>query len=253
MRKKLVQLLLLILAAAITACSPDKKIPESTLVKILVDIHMADAVSRQSSENAGSKKTGDSTTYYLPVLQKYGYTKEQLLAAMQRYGYSKDKARKLYGKVEKKLEKQEKHYKKERDKAFRKQDIWAAKDSYSLPQDDDTARLFFSVPVQGLGRYCLSAEFTLFSKDSVQSPHLTLYLYSESRDSIWQRKTIGQSRNGEANFYSAELNNDSPLATHVRGYLLDYNLADTIFAKTRHAKVQHVMLRYVPPPIRACD
>jgi hypothetical protein len=252
MIKKLTQLLLLLSAAAILSCTSKGKIPERKLAKILAEFHLTDAVNKQQSES-GSARYRDSTAYYLPILQKYGYTAEQLHSSMMQYGYHKEKARGLYKKVEKILEKQEAQYKKNRDKEYARQNIWEIQNAYSLPQDGDTSRLFFSVPLRGLGDYHLSANFTLYSNDSAQNPHLTVYFYAEQNDSSWQQKTVGQNRNGEANFYNLKLDNDSRLATHVQGYLFDYDIVDTVAATIRHAKVQNIMLRYIPKPILACD
>lgn len=97
---------LAVIAVALAACGERKTIPERKLVKILADMHLADAALEQGCRS----KRRDSSAVYTAILDEYGYTLTQLHSSMAVYSRSKDDADKLYGKVCKRLEKLQKQY-----------------------------------------------------------------------------------------------------------------------------------------------
>jgi len=124
-------LLLLMLAVA---CGGRKTIPERTLVKILAEMHTVDAALEQGEVRLSARQL-DSTAVYTAILDKYGYTVTQLYNSMTAHSRSKEDAEKLYGKVCKRLEKQQKRYAAEL--AAERGDSIAVSDTLQLKAVDD--------------------------------------------------------------------------------------------------------------------
>ena len=255
-------LYLAIAAIALTACGERKTIPKRKLVKILFEMHTVDAALEQSSSRLSGRQL-DSTAVYTAILDKYGYTVAQFFNSMKVYGRSKKDADKLYSKVYDLLDKQQKQYAKEVEMLYAMQNRWTQKSSWNFPDDGDTSRLEFSIPVaDSTGSYVLSADITLFPEDSVGSPRITMYLYayhcrkdsvlvdSVRVDTMFCADTVfGQVeqpvlRDGSVQNCTLTIAGNG-LATHVRGFILNRD-NDSLALKPRHATVKNIMLRHVP-------
>jgi hypothetical protein len=97
-RKPLLYYLAGLLSVAAVACT-SHRIAERTLVKLLADMHLADATMERQASTPRHMQRRDSTTVYHPLLEKYGCTEAQLHRSLAAYGTHKDKADKLYSKV----------------------------------------------------------------------------------------------------------------------------------------------------------
>ncbi len=254
---------ILFCVALVAACNGRKTIPKRNLVKILAEMHLADAALE---ENLAQRNPGrrDSTAVYLPILDEYGYTVEQLYSSIQEHCKTKGDADKLYDKVNKRLGKLQKQYAKEVKALHERQNCWSEKTSWQLPNDGDTSRLDFSIPSRGAGTYILSADVALAAGDSVSNPRMSMYLYAHRCridsivvDSIRRDTTIctdttfaqvEQSllREEQERSYSLSITVSDTLATHIRGYLLNHD-NDSLAHTRRYATVKNIMLRYVSP------
>ncbi|MDR1416640.1 MAG: DUF4296 domain-containing protein [Prevotellaceae bacterium] len=227
------------------ACSDRKYIPERKLVKMLAEMHQTDALLEDVHLSSYTSWRPDSTSVYVAILDRYGYTTEQLYNSLSRYGSSADKATTLYGKVCERLEKQQRRAHSKVEALHKRQDRWKGKSAWTLPNDGDTSRLPFSIPVVGLGEYILEANIALYSADSVSRPRMTMYLYSAASDSTLllveqevQRSEVGKD-------YSLAIANRNAAATHVRGYVFDRD-NDSLGSRPRYAAAKNIMLRFLP-------
>ncbi|MDR3296937.1 MAG: DUF4296 domain-containing protein [Prevotellaceae bacterium] len=99
------RLILLLGVALVAGCSSDT-VSQRTLVKVLAEIHLADAVM---DERHGAWER-DSTGVYLAIFDKYGCTPKQLENTLAKYCTTKDDATNLYSKVSNRLEKLQQSY-----------------------------------------------------------------------------------------------------------------------------------------------
>ncbi|MDR3365506.1 MAG: DUF4296 domain-containing protein [Prevotellaceae bacterium] len=235
----------LIFVVAVAACGGRKHIPERKLVEILAEMHLADAVMEVARISEHPSWRSDSTAVYTAILDRYGYSTEQLYKTVARYNASKDKATALYDKVNKRLEKLQSRASSKVEALHRQQNRWTEKSEWTLPADGDTLRLPFSIPVEGLGEYILEANIALFSADSVSRPRMTMYLYAAANDSVLLQAEREVQRNEAGQSYSLSIANRSGAATHVRGYVFDRD-ADSLSGSTRHIAAKNIMLRFLP-------
>ncbi|MDR2813786.1 MAG: DUF4296 domain-containing protein [Prevotellaceae bacterium] len=239
----------LILSIVVVACGDGKYIPERKLVKILAEMHLSDAVLEVARISSHTSWRSDSTAVYTAILDKYGYTPEQLYNTIARYGVSKDKATTLYDKVNKRLEKQQSSASSKVEALHRRQNRWTEKSEWTLPKDGNASRLPFSIPVEGPGEYILEATIALYNADSAHRPRMTLYLYAEASDStlLQVERTVQRSEEGQS--YSLSIVNRDSAATHVRGYVFDCDV-DSL-SSTRHIAARNIMLRFLPSAAEA--
>ncbi len=247
------------------ACNRDKTIPERQLVKILAEMHLADATFEESGTLRWDNRQRDSTAVYVPILNDYGYTVEELYSSMKKHSRTKEDVDKLYDKVYKRLAKLQKKYAKEVAKLYKQQNRWIQKADWRFPNDGDTLRLPFDIAVNdSMGSYILTADIMLLPTDSVSNPRMTMCLYTQVchqdsvlRDSVYADTTICADsllttldqplvRDGNELNYSITLVNTSAHATRVEGYILNCD-SDSLALKPRYATVRNIMLRYVSP------
>lgn len=249
MRLSHLTILGLIFSITMLACGDKKYIPERKLVRMLAEMHLADAVLEVAQVSSQASWRSDSTAVYTAILDRYGYTTEQLYNTIALYNGSKDKATKLYDNVSRRLEKLQKSAAGKVEALHRKQNRWTEKSDWTLPDDGDALRLPFSIPVEGLGEYILEATVTRYSADSAVRPRMTMYLYAEAADSLLQQAERDVQRGEEGQRYSLSIVNRDSTATHVRGYIFDCD-ADSL-SRPRHIAAKNIMLRFLPSATEA--
>ena len=69
-----------VLAAALTACRRDKRIPDDVFQKIITESLITDATIREiaSKSTRGQNVFSDTIDYYKPIAEKYGYTMQDV-------------------------------------------------------------------------------------------------------------------------------------------------------------------------------
>ncbi|MDR1022520.1 MAG: DUF4296 domain-containing protein [Prevotellaceae bacterium] len=226
------------------ACG-EKYIPERKLVKMLAEMHQTDALLDEAHIPEQASWRSDSTSVYVAILDKYGYTTEQLYNTLSRYGTSTGKSTKLYDKVCKRLEKQQSHVRRKVEALHRRQNRWTEKSEWTLPNDGDTLRLPFSIPVEGMGEYILEANIALYGADSASRPRMTMYLYAAESNAVLLRVEREVQRDEAGKDYSLAITNRDGAATHVRGFVFDHD-DDSLGCRPRYAAAKNVMLRFLP-------
>ncbi|MDR0415489.1 MAG: DUF4296 domain-containing protein [Prevotellaceae bacterium] len=236
----------LLFLLAVAACEGKKHIPERKLVKILAEMHLTDALLEETRLSAQLSWRPDSTAVYVAILDKYGYTTEQLYSTLTRYGASKSKSEKLYDKVCKQLEKQQSRARSRVEDLHSQQNRWTQEEEYTFSgSDNDTSRLPFSIPVEGLGEYILEANVALYGGDSATRPRMTMYLYAEAVDSVLLQVEQEVQHGEDGRDYSLAIANRDSAATHVRGYVFNRD-SDSLDILPRHAAAKGIKLRFLP-------
>jgi hypothetical protein len=222
-----------------------KYIPERKLVKVLAEMHQTDALLDEAHIPEQASWRPDSTSVYVAILDKYGYTTEQLYNTLSRYGSSATKSTKLYDKVCKRLEKQQSRVRSKVEVLHRRQNRWTEKSAWTLSGDGDTLRLPFSIPVEGTGEYILEANIALYSADSASRPRMTMYLYAAASNAVLLRVEREVQRDEAGKDYSLAITNRDGAATHVRGFVFDHD-DDSLSCRPRYAAAKDIMLRFLP-------
>lgn len=95
-----------VLLLALVSCRRDGRvIPASTLSDIYADMFMAD---QWVAQNSRARRTADTSDFYGPIFDKYGYTVEDYDASVRHYLQKPDKYAKILKGAGAKLSKQEK-------------------------------------------------------------------------------------------------------------------------------------------------
>ncbi len=84
------------LLAGVIACSRVRIIPESKLSQIYAEMLMADEWVR---EHPAARRVADTTLFYEPIFNKYGYTTSDYIATVDKYMYKPDEFAKVFEKT----------------------------------------------------------------------------------------------------------------------------------------------------------
>jgi hypothetical protein len=127
------------------------------LVNILIDVHVAGGVLSLSPVNKRFAFK-DSTSNYIDIIEKYGYTKEQMDNTMKYYFVKKPKQlQEIYDKVLSQLSEMETSIDAEFPKSPEPvKNLWEGNLTYSLPGEGAKEGIWFDIPVQDTGTYVLS-------------------------------------------------------------------------------------------------
>lgn len=86
-----------VLLSGIMSCSRRARIiPESKLSQIYAEMFMADEWLR---DHSGARRTADTTLFYEPIFNKYGYTTKDYIATVDEYIYKPDDFAKVFEKT----------------------------------------------------------------------------------------------------------------------------------------------------------
>jgi hypothetical protein len=136
----------------------DKKnlIPEKELVSLLTDIHIADGLLELPSVNKWASAL-DSISSYYQVIEKHGYTKENMDKTMKYYFLKEPKKlNKIYDQVLGILSEMEARVGKELSlEKARISNLWKGKDFYSSPSLSDYDSTKFEITLYKKGVYTL--------------------------------------------------------------------------------------------------
>ncbi len=189
MRKWLFISLMLLSIVACNKSEYDNIIPRRVLVPLLVDMHIADAIALNTivSNQFGGL---DSTILYQTVLEKYGYTKDDLVQTLEYYSSKPEKLIAIYDDVFSELSKQSEKAKKlySATTVAQTYHIWKPnKKRYSVHGDTVLYPPVFDISIDTTGTFVLSAKIKLTSKDESINPRILAYFYNPLKDSLENR------------------------------------------------------------------
>ncbi len=221
MRKWLFISVFLTLIFACNHRDRDNIIPRRDLVPLLIDMHIADAMALNTSVS-GQFGGLDSSLLYQSVLDKYGYTKDDLTRTLRYYSSKPEKLIGIYNDVFSTLSKESEEAKKLYSSTTIAQTyhIWKPKKPrYNV--HGDTARYppVFDVKIDTTGIFVLSVHAKIAPKDESANPRILAYFYNPFND------------NQERRIYFEEV----PMikSNYIREYTLLKECSDTSLSRLR--------------------
>ena len=184
MRKWLFLFCLLSIVACKSKNAADKLIPQKELVDLLVDLHIADAIALNHAINENFGKL-DSAILYHTVLEKHGYTKDQMEASIKYYSRDVEKMIGIYDDVFGELSKMSEDAKEVYSSAStsRTYRVWKAqKNRYTIKGDTVKYLPPFDFAVDTTGNFVLSVNIKLLPKDESVNPRISAYFYDPEDD-----------------------------------------------------------------------
>jgi len=246
-------LILIVFSLIAGSCSGRKKklekrnlIPEKEFVSILTDIHLADGLLALPKINTWFSSLDSISTYY-QIIEKHGYTKENMDNTMKYYFIKNPKKlNKIYDQVLGILSEMESRVEKESIMEMaRISNLWPGKDYYSFPNILGKDSTMFDITLYRTGIYTLSYSATLFPDDQSLNPGAIVY--SCSPDSIETGgkkyiKTIDYLKDGRPHSYNLTVTVPEKKILHLRGWLYDFD--NCPYGIEKHVKIENISITY---------
>ncbi len=226
----------------------DKKnlIPENELVSILTDIHIADGL--QILPKVGySHSSHDSINYYDLVVEKHGYSKEEMDRTMKYYFIENSKKlTKIYDQVLGILSEDESRI----DSDFINirshfKNLWSGKEFYSFPSLSGNDSTMFDIIANRPGVYSLTFTVSVFPDDQSFKPRPTLFSCNPDSLETGKRryvKTVDYIKDGRPHTYILSIRVPERTTYHLRGWLYDFD--NLSFSLKKHAIIENISLAF---------
>ncbi|MFW5752266.1 MAG: DUF4296 domain-containing protein [bacterium] len=238
------------------SCSGEKEInkkyliPREDFIHVLTDIHLADAMFI-SYEVKQKFKLSDSISYYGPILDEYGYTKQQLDSTLVYYSEHPGDYDKVYDEVLNKLSRLEgdiKNIEEEKARKLKLQNLWNRKENWELPAEGDKNTIDFKVPLKGAGIYTIQADILIYKNDRSLKPRISAsFINSDTNTSVqpenFQSGIIKKDEKFHTVIISGKIH-DSSDYTHLIGSILDHTPREGHWKK--HAEIRNIRIYYDP-------
>jgi len=249
---RILGVILAILLIGISCSRPGKKyiIPENQLVKILADIHIADAISF-SNKYREKFHNNDSITYYEKLFIKYNVTRSQFDSTIALYSGNPDKYDLLYDKVLDRLNRMAANINdKLRADSLLTQvgNLWNKKRDWILPEDGATENISFAVKVDKKGIYKLTARIKIAPFDQSTKPYMIAFTTRnklQNPDITDSTSMVRLDKSGVFRLYSISVTLDKDTLTYIKGYILGNEPKPGGWVK--NAEVRDIRLIYIDP------
>jgi hypothetical protein len=227
---RLAFLIMVIVSLVISSCSSRKNrldrknlIPEKELIDLLVDIHIADGLLVLPHIDAWTSKL-DSITSYYQIIEKHGFTKDNLDKTMKYYFIKDPKTlNKIYDQVLGILSEMESRYEKEFTiEQARTSNLWPGKEFYSIPSLSGNDSTMFDISATMTGTYIVSFTALLFPDDQSINPRAIAYTCSPDSIETGKRRyseSIEFIKDGTPHNYNMKILVLSRVPSHIRGWL----------------------------------
>jgi len=207
----------------------DKKniIPEKELVPILTDLFLADGLLIVPNVSKWYIQR-DTMGAHRDILEKYGYTKEDMDKTMMYYFIRNPKKLiKLYDQVLGILSEMETRNTVEVNLLQAKVvNLWEGEDSYFIPDSSLTGNGGFEIELTNTGIYELSFRATLSVVDMSVNPHSSVYTCHPDSAETGKRdyiKPINYIKDGQPHTYKLEIKAKDKSHLLLRGLFYDYD------------------------------
>lgn len=248
-------LLILIICSLVTgSCSGRKNkldqknlIPKKELVAILTDINIASGLlSLPRIHDLYSSL--DSSSTYIPVIEKHGYSKETMDRTMKYYFIKNPKELiRIYDQVLGILSERESLIQKEVTLSeSRKGSILSGKEYYSFPDPSGTDSCNFNLTLKKNGIYTLVFSTILYSDDQSLHPRLTAYFCNPDSLETGKRKyikSLNYIKDGYQHVYKLNIVVPDSTALQFRGTFYDFDNNPDEWGK--HLSIQNISLTYL--------
>jgi hypothetical protein len=247
MRLKGVIIVFLLIGLSCSQYGKHRLIPEKQLVKILVDIHIADAISF-SGKYRDLFHSNDTTYYFERLFSKYNVTRSQFDSTISWYSGDPEKYDVLYTKVLDNLNRMMASINdKVRADSMLTQagNLWNRKRDWILPDDGPKENISFAVKVQTQGRYLLSARIKINPGDQSDRPYLIAY--SSRKHSLTPEITdtsamVRLDKSGVFRLYSVSVYIDKDTVAYIKGFILGNEPKTGVWNK--NAEIRDIRLVY---------
>jgi hypothetical protein len=246
-------LILIIISLMNGSCSGkknkmDKKnlIPENELLSILTDIQIADGLLFLPKISSRYYYI-DSLNNYRLIIEKHGYSKEDMDRTMKYYFIENSKKlSKIYDQVLGILSETESRVEKEFiiEKSH-SENLWPGKDFYSFPDLSGNDSTMFDINISKTGVYSLTFTLSLFPDDQSSKPGLTLYTCNPDSIETGKRryiKTLHYLKDGRPHTYILTIPVQVMKTYHLRGWLYDFDNPSLRLEK--HVKIENISLSF---------
>jgi hypothetical protein len=219
--------------------------------KILVDVHIADALA-QSSVMRRLYHDMDSLHYAQNVLLKYGYTQQQFDSTISWYAGYPEEYEKLYEQVITRLNRYDATLKVQFEDSLRvagMNNLWKGADTVILPRDGEQNKVHFGVRLFGPGIYTISADIRIYPDDSATAPAISAWFFQVEEDEEGVKKLfppLPLARVDSFVHYSMSdtLSAQDSTFNQMEGYFLDHKAKAGKWKK--HAEVRNIIIRFTP-------
>lgn len=188
----------------------------------------------------------DSIENYIDVINKHGYSKEQMDKSIKYYFLDNPKKmQKIYDQVLANLSK----IQSELETALpepRKVNLWNRKEKLSVPEEGIHDLLYFSIPVKDTGLYEISFTALIYNDDISINPRASLFFWhaSDSIDGVrnmWD--DIALVRDGTRHDYSLSRKLSDTTFTHICGWLFQCDTQSGLWVK--HGEFSEISVKKV--------
>jgi hypothetical protein len=224
----LVKTLLLLFMVIIVSCNGNnavtrkkKLIPEEEMVSVMTDLYLADGLlSFPPIRNLFQAK--DSISNYIDIVNKHGYSKEQMDMTLKYY-FIEDpkKLQKVYDQVLAKLSAMQSSLDTVAPEPAGN-NLWNQKERLGVPEEGAHSSLYFSIPVKDTGFYEISFSAIIFNDDRSNYPRTAPFFWRstdtpEGERNMWDK--IELIRDGTRHSYSVRRKLTDTTYTHICGWL----------------------------------
>jgi hypothetical protein len=248
---RLTLLILIFISLLAGSCSGRKNkldqrnmIPEKELTAIITDIYLTDGLLTLPKIHHWYSQR-DSLSSYKEVIEKHGYTIDNLNKTIKYYYIKKPKVLiKIYDQALGILSGMESQFEKETlILQSHVSNLWNGKEFYSFPDFTGADSTSFDITPNTLGLYMLSLKVTLYPDDQTVNPRMTVYTCNPDSIKTGKRhyiKTIPYIKDGQPHTYSLKIISLERSALHIGGILYDYdNSPDESGKKIRIEKISY--------------
>lgn len=198
-----------------------KLIPEEELVSVLTDLYLSTGIlGYPPARNLFMAK--DSIENYIDVIEKHGFTKEQMDKTLKYYFIEETKElEKIYDQVLARLTEIQSGL--ETASAITGGiNLWNQKERMSVPENGAHDLLYFSIPVKDTGLYEISFSAIIYNDDQSINPRTSTFFWhsSDTQDGVrdfWDNINLISDGTSHSYYFSRTLKDTT--YTHICGWL----------------------------------
>jgi hypothetical protein len=253
-----------------TACHledvPEGVIPKEEFIKILTEVHIADALLTE--KGLYDRKLKDSTeSYYNYIFVKYNINRSDFDKSLRYYGKNTEEFEQMYNQIISNLKQKSAQFavnksifnipaivlenlkdQKNLIKGKKESQLWTLKRNWSLPEDGKLNIIKFErklAPVQA--EYVLSADYIVYEDDGTNQLTMLIYLfYKDGSHNTFQNKSFV--KDGKWHKYTLKaISNSKKTPARIICKMADHRPG----SKSKHLKIKNIsLLRIIKKPIQ---
>lgn len=213
---------------------------KNEFIKILIDIHQADAFLTTKSLFDNKITHTDSLSYYNQIFIKYGITREEFYNTVKYYLNDINKFIELQKVVIDSIDARYAYLDSIQKLSMLKKDLWNLKREWSLPEDGVTNAINFDLKIQKHGYYTLTAKIMSYPDDLSKGLKMKIIAnYSDNTSETKEVKVL--TKRAEWKEYSIVVQtNPKKNLKKIEGEILSHSNTTTYM----HLQVKDIMLTY---------